>query len=176
MMFLCTLMHFCLTTNISVDTCTELFTNFFFTKKATLLKNTQVTWTGPYSLRNHILGTLWRVNITQATWPWKRDVRQRKRRLEEERRKICWDCNNNTVKYRQGHCFLLSKRNGGLGTYAPLLKKISFFPAKKDEYFLIFLLYSWTFNNGYILTMATSPQKPLFLTQSKHSLLWQQMH
>ena len=31
-------------------------------------------------------------------------------------------------------------------------------------------------NNGYILTMATSPQKPLFLTQSTHSLLWQQTH
>ena len=33
------------------------FYQFFFPKKATLLKNTQVTWTGPYSLHNHILGT-----------------------------------------------------------------------------------------------------------------------
>ena len=112
MMFLCTLIHFCLTANKFVDT--ELFTNFFFTKKATLLKNTSVTRTGPYCLCNHILEALWRVNITQATWPWKSDVRQTKRPQTKRRKKICWDCNNNTVKYQQGYCFLLGKRNGGL--------------------------------------------------------------
>ena len=35
-----------------------LYQFFFLTKKAKVLKNTKVTWTGPYSLRNQVLEAL----------------------------------------------------------------------------------------------------------------------